>query len=470
MNVWRSLTQFNDRVTYPWQAAAKGLTIQMIDDGFYPAGAATNRTGDGLDSNVLVAPVLWVCRNFTEAHACVQSRTSQIWREVENHPVELLMDKPNDFYGGDELWQATVMSFVMHGEAFWLKVRNPFGEVVELWYIPNFLIDPRYPLDGSQFISHYEYRPSGQLVRLPPRDVVHFRMALDPRDTRRGFSPLRSLLREIATDDEASAFSAHILANMGVPGLLVSPKNDAIRPSAEDVEKLKTYLATAFSGANRGKPMVMALPTEVAQFGMDPSKLMVPDLRDVSEERVCAMLGIPAAVVGFGSGNQSTKVGATMRELRRLAFVNCLAPNQNLMAKQLTRQLLPDFVSQTRRFRVVFDQSGVGAFAEDETLKSERVCRQVQAGLLRVDRGQEALGLEVDSSQRVYLRPSNSMPVGPDAKPADVPQGAVAPDPSAQLNPADARTVDQGKLLAAIAERVTLGHTNGSSHNGDLAA
>ena len=106
-----------------------------------------------------------------------------------------------------------------------------------------------------------------------------------------------------------------------------------------------------------------------------------------------------------------------MRELRRLAWVQCLIPMQKSLAKQLSAQLLPDFSAQLRRFRVRFDTSDVSAFQEEDTQRAERAARLVQAGILRVDRAQEMVGLEVDPTQKVYLRPANGMPVGPDAPP-----------------------------------------------------
>jgi HK97 family phage portal protein len=402
--------------------AAKGFTIES--DGFIPqglfGGGSLPRTfynygrdvGQGYDSNVIMAPIFWIMRTFTEAHAEVESKTNGIWRHVdEDAPpaaLERLIDKPNDFYGGDALWKATCISYSLQGEGFWRKERNRFGDVLHLWYTPHWLIEPKWPQDGSQFITHYDYRPTGgPAIPLAPRDVIHFRFGLDPRDTRRGFAPLKPLLREVFTDDEAAAFSAKILENMGVPGLVVSPKDASFRPTDQDVEKMKT----GFTGDNRGSTVVTKGPTDVKQFGFDPQALNVSGLRDVSEERVCACLGLPSAVVGFGSGQQSTGVGATMRELRRLAWVQCLTPMQKSLARQLTEQLLPDFVSQTRRFRVRFDTSDVSIFQEEAELMANRVATLVQAGLLRVDRGQEMLGLEVDEARKIYLQPSNSMPI-----------------------------------------------------------
>jgi hypothetical protein len=73
----------------------------------------------------------------------------------------------------------------------------------------------------------------------------------------------------------------------------------------------------------------------------------VSPLRDVSEERVCAALGIPAAVVGFGTGLQQTKVGATMKEMRQLAWTGGLIPMQKIVGDEIDRSLLRSIASMT---------------------------------------------------------------------------------------------------------------------------
>ncbi|HWP38935.1 MAG TPA: phage portal protein [Gemmatimonadales bacterium] len=393
-----------------------------------------------LDANVVMSPVMWIMRLFIGARPVVERRLPErgeevmgppVWQQDPEHPLAILLDQPNPFYDGDVLWQATVLSYVPNGNAYWRKVRNGFDEVVELWYLPHWLVRPRYPTDGSSYIDYYEYRSGpGEPERIPVRDIVHFRFGLDPRDTRLGLSPLGTLLREVFTDDEAAIFSAAILHKMGIPGLVISPKDKTSRPSVQDVEELTKYLSGGeFRGTQRGATLVLGTPTDVVQFGFDPNKLMLGSLRDISEERVCAALGLPAAVVGFGSGMQSTKVGATMRELVKMSWVGCLSPIQQSLAKQLSRQLLPDFVSQRRRFRIRFDTSEVEGFHEDENQVAERVARLVTAGILRVDRAQAMLGLEVDKTQQIYLRPSNSLPVDADGNPIReaAPPGAVTP-------------------------------------------
>lgn len=365
----------------------------------------------GFDSNVIMSPVSWIMRTFTEAEPVVESRRNDRWQRVDDHRLQLLLTQPNQFYDGDAVFKALVISYCLDGNAYLIKLRNTIGEVLELWYAPHWMVEPKWPRDGSTFISHYEYRPgAGDKIDLLPRDVIHLRFGLDPRNTRKGYSPLRPLLREIFTDEEASNFAAAVLRNQGFPGVVISPK-EGMTQTREQAQELKARFSTHFTGDRRGEPFVATRPTDINTFGFNSQQIQLTGLRDVSEERVCAMLGLPAAVVGFGAGLQQVKVGATMRELVRLARVNVINPMGLSFGRALTSQLLADFVSQIRRFRVRFDMSEVSVFQEDETEREERILARVAGGVMQVADAQEALGMEVDESQKFYLRDSSKLAV-----------------------------------------------------------
>ncbi len=441
------------------RAVLKGFFGTKAADDFHPVNQVSDylpRTRypyrrdvrEGLDSGVVMAPINWILRNFTEAELTMQRKSAGMWAPMETHPLVELVDNPNPFYDGDLLWKATCVSYFLDGNAYWHKVRNVFGQVIQLWYIPHFLIEPVAPRDGLGYLSHFDYRPTGfgQPIELPPRDVIHFRFGLDPRNVRKGLSPLQPLLREVFTDDEAANFSATLLRNMGVPGGVMSPKTGEALPTPDDVEEMKKYMASGFTGDKRGEWLVLGTPTEIGQFGFNPQNLMLGSMRDIAEERVCAALGIPAAVVGFGAGLQSTKVGATMKELRRLAWTSCLQPSQRTLGRQLTQSLVPDVISQTARFRLRFDVSSVPAFQEEEHEHTKKVALQVSTGLLRVDRGQEALGLEVDDTQAIYLRPSNMIAITPGVEPPP-------PEPPGDGDDGDEGDGDEGDGEKALLAR-----------------
>ena len=96
--------------------------------------------------------------------------------------------------------------------------------VVQVWWVPRQMMTAKFPSDGSEFISHYEYRVGGRMFEIPVRDVIHVRFGLDPKNPRMGLSPLGSLAREVGIDDYASNFTAAILRNLGIIGIVISPK------------------------------------------------------------------------------------------------------------------------------------------------------------------------------------------------------------------------------------------------------
>ena len=379
--------------------------------------------GDCMDSSVVTAPVLWVARALPEASFAVKvKRKDGKPEDRPDHPMLALLQNPNPFYGDIALWMATLVSFLIAGNAYWIIVRNGAGRPVELWYTPHWMMEPRWPEDGSTFISHYRYAPGGGSapIEVATDDVVHFRHGIDPRNVRMGLSPLDGVIREIFVDLESSNFVAALLRNMGVPGVVISPKGGAM-PAPEDVEATKTWFRQAFGGDNRGGPLVMGAPTDVQPYGFNPQQLNMSEGRDVAEERVCACLGIPAAVVGFGAGLQQTKVGATMEELRKLAWNNGVLPFARMLADELQRSLLGEF-GTADGLKVAIDTSDVIALQEDEDRRSERALKEYNGGLISFHEARRKIGEDSEvapgAAADFFLRPINLI---------EVPVGTIAP-------------------------------------------
>jgi HK97 family phage portal protein len=365
------------------------------------------KVGDGLRSSVLAAPFNWIARNFPQAVPVVdQLEENEQWERVPRHPMTELLRRPNDFYSGHTMFMALSVD-ICWGNAYLLKIRNQADEVIQLWYVPRGQLVARWPRDGSDYISHYEYTVGGIRQRnVRSEDVIHFRFGIDPRDIRLGLSQVGSLMREVYTDDEAANFAGSILKNMGIIGVVISPKEGGTA-SKEDVKELKNYLQQAFTGDKRGEMMAVGSPTDVKVMQYDMKGFDISPIRDIAEERVCAALGIPAAVVGFGTGLQQTKVGATMKEMRKMAWEDGIIPMQGAMAEDLEQQLLPDFEDDTSTTRVKFDTSNVAALQQEEAIKHEKIRKDVAAGIITVAQGQALLGYPVDPKRDVYLQPVN---------------------------------------------------------------
>ncbi len=367
---------------------------------------------NGWQSSIIMACVGWIQRTYPEAPVMVQKRgTDEEWVSVPDSPVLGLLDNPNPYYDGLLLQSAFIADLVISGNAYLLKVRSGSGRPVQLWWTPSTLMEPKWPSNGTEFLSHYDYMPGGAPVKLGPQDVVHFRLGIDPDNLRKGRSPLQSLLREVFTDDEAANMTATLLRNMGVPGLLISPDKDA-SVRQQDVDAIKAYVKERTTGDRRGEPLISSLATHIEQFGFNPQQMDMKNLRRIPEERISACLGIPAIVAGLGAGlDRSTY--ANMAEAREMAYESGIIPLQRIVASQIKHQLLNEYVDDADlvNWRVVYDLSEIRVLQEDEDKLSIRTIAQVNGGVCKVVDAQRILGLPEDDTQDFYLRNFNALTV-----------------------------------------------------------
>ena len=420
-----SLSRFVPAFLRPGGNGQKAALRQMVHDGAQSVffGTLSNTVtlmpgttidykqavGDGLGSSVLAAPLNWLMRNFIQAPPIVERKRKGQWSADVDHELVRRLQTPNPFYSGVTLWMATVLDLAF-GNAYWLKIRNLADEVIQLWWVPRALMEPKWPQDGKIYVDHYDYRPRGGRSPATPvdvRDVVHFRFGLDPENSRLGLSPLGALTRDIYTDDQAAAFMAAILKNLGIIGIIISPKEKGQTANKDAVKEVKAYLEERFTGDQRGKPLALGAPTDVHLLQYQMQGMDVSPVRDIAEERVCAALGIPAAVVGFGTGLQQTKVGATMKEMRRMAWTDGMIPLQTIVADEIQRTLLPDFEARTTSTRVAFDLTRVPALWEDQNERHDRVRKDLLSRMITVGEARRETGRDADATHDIYVQPVN---------------------------------------------------------------
>lgn len=362
------------------------------------------------DANpVVVACVNWIVRNFGDGTQVVEKwiEERQEWEQHQRDEVLDLLERPNNFYHGITLWEATIADLLMGdgggGNAYWIKVRNRAGKPVQLWWAPASMINPvDNPQDSTVFIDHYDYSPGGGAPKpLRVEDVVHFRTGMDPANPRKGIGKMKSLLREIFTDDEAANMTASLLRNMGVPGVIISPKQGKLGPGV--AEQIKETYKQKFSGDLKGEPLVMEGDTSITQFGFSPEQMQLRALRGIPEERIASTLGVPAAVVGLGSGLAQTKVGATLQQYREEGFESTIIPMYRSMAAELTHALVKDF-KPIQTWRAAWDLSKVRVLQDDENKRAERLGKELDAGGITVAEYRRGLGLIVKPEHEIYLR------------------------------------------------------------------
>lgn len=356
--------------------------------------------GDRWDNGVVSICVGAMCRAWSEAGFVVQRRDiragASVWKDEPSHPLLDLLESPNSWYSGSVLWAGTLLSWMVAGNAYWLKVRGRADQVVALVYVPHVQMRPmadRDNADGRELVTYFEYTPiGGTPVPVPRSEVVHFRHGIDPRNPREGLSPLAALLREVVGDNRAATYSVALLGNMGVPGLVFSPRDAGVgAPTPEQRRDFREQVRDTFSGEGVGRALMMPFPADVTAPGLSPEQLGLSSLRDVPAARICAAFGIDPLAVHLPSDQ---KTFSNFGEAREAFYEEAVVGTRSELCHQVTRQLLrPDFGTDGRLWS---DYSEVRVLQEDRDKLYRRVSEAYAKGVMDRATAKEALGLPVE--------------------------------------------------------------------------
>ena len=395
--IGRAFAEMRKRMVWPGVGGSGSYGLYHGGYGWVGTLPGTNvnvarEVGDPALNGAVSICLNWIADQFPEPEfrVCRKKRDGTD-QPIPRHPLPLLIDSPNPYYDGDALWAATIVSYCVSGDAYWYKVKDNVGRVKELWHLPYWQVRPRWPADGSQFISWYDYYVDGKPMAIRPQDLVHFRFSINLA-TRRGVSRLAPVLRSVLADNEGDTYAYAILKNMGIPGCIISPGKAAANaptvymdePTREEVKRLYRENVT---GDNRGTPLVFGDAVEVTPVGMSPKDIDLGTIRDRPEDRICAALRLPAMVVGLTSG-AAHKTYANYEEAYKHAYTDCIIPMQKRMCGTLRRDA--DLVRPGEY--PGWDYTKVEALREDQDNLHARMREDYQKGLLTRNEARAELG------------------------------------------------------------------------------
>lgn len=402
--------------------------------GVYPwiRTAGTNidyarQVGDPWSNSAVFNCLRWIMTTITEPRlTVVRVKGRGKGEEVEAHPLTELLRRPNGEYSGKTLFKATSLSWNVAGNAYWFKERDNLGRVKKLWWLPHWTCWPQWPEDGSQFISHYAYRPdgAGQWYRIEKEDLVHFRNGLNPRNMRLGLAPLAAVLREIFGDNEAASLEAALVHNCAIPGLLFSPKPIAgqngqmVKIGTEGRDALIKQLEEGYTGDNVGRPLVPPYPVDVERISLTPEELSLRELRMGKEERIAGALGLHPILASFAAGLDKSTYSNTEQAWKQ-GYLGNIKPTLNDWEETLDDDLLVDF-DPTNSLDLKFCYKLITCLQEDQDKAAKRVRDDFTGGVCTRAEARAARGYEVVEGRddvfcaKVLVLPADQHALPPD--------------------------------------------------------
>ena len=364
--------------------------------------------GNGASNSAVVSCLQVLGTAFGEAELKVyQINEAGELDVLPNHQLTMLFKRPNPYMSGDVLQNYLVQSMHISGDAYLLKQKNEAGQLVALYP----LMPENVTVKGNDetLISHYEYQVKNEKVMLDRDMIAHFRLGLDPENHRQGFSPVKTLLREIYGDESAGQMATSILANMGVPSFMITPK-DEYGLTEEEGEAISKAFQRKTGGQNKGKPLVLSGGVNVEKLAFSPKDLEIGDLRESFESRVSSVLGVPSIIAGLEVGLKYATY-SNAKTLREFFTEQKLIPLWDMVSQEITHQILKVDYPNSSNLEARYDYTDVRALQTDTNEIYERMNLAVTGGWVTVAEARQSIGLPTTPEQDVYLLPEGKVTV-----------------------------------------------------------
>jgi len=421
-----------------------GLVFTGSQPQYIPTYYTDIASGGFGKNEIVYACITAIVSSFAEAPLRVYR--DKDWSVLPLHPLRKLIQNPNPFLSEYGLWEMSLIYLLLSGNLFIEKVRSASNKVVQLYPMrPDrvHIVPSR-----EEFIAGYLYEINGQKYPIRREDVIHIKFG-HPLNDYYGQSPVQANLRQIATDNEATDFTKVTLENRGIaPGLIIKTqeKLDEAR-----LERLRSQLNTRFSGENRGKAMFLQKDMDVQSVSLNMHELAFPDMRDVSESRICSAFRVPPIVIGLNVGLKRATF-ANYEEARKAFFQDTIQPLQNRVDDDINHGLVADFGGGVT---CRFDISEVTALAGIRQQKWDNVKQGVVGGWLTVNEARIEVGYPPVKGGDEFLRglaitSTEAVPVITSTKAVPI---AAARAPGVSLTKATPGSSGVGLLRSAIGRR-----------------
>ena len=377
---------------------------------------------------------------------------------IEKNEIYDLLDNPCPTFREITGWTIRYFVFacyVLVGEAYLLKIRNPNGKVISLSPIsPSWVV--KTPTAGAEYWEVYPYgTTAGKAIVVPTEDIICFKDIdlNDPYGRGRGLS--ESIGDEIQSDEYASKYAKNLFFNDATPSAIIYAPSG----TKETADQIKQSWISKMAGYRHAKePMVLTGEgSKFEKISQTPTELDFTNSRKFLRDSANEHYQIPPEIMGILQNSNRSTIDSAYYLLNK----NVLADYLRMFERVINNQLLWEDYDKERVFILHHENT----IEEDIDLKLRIANDGLAHGTLTVNDWRRAMGYEIDErGGDVYLRsfsqvekPFNSEPIElPDNEPSEeitLPEGGGNETDNADnenQNPNDAdKTLHEKELSVA---------------------
>ena len=338
--------------------------------------------------------------------------------EIEDHPVVELLHCPNDRMNWTD-FSAFIQSYLgLIGNAYVLIERDKAGMPVALWPLLSENVSCVVKDNGLGYgeIVSYKYsnnlndsgRTTEQVTIIKPEDMLHF-VNYQPGNTLYGKGELEAAIACAEREFYYDQYENYINRNNARPDFLVSYKNGMTASQQKEIQRL--WYKQYGTPMNAGKPMITNGDVDVKQLNFSPRDMQYQMGRTEVRREVCAVYGVPNALVDINNANLASSKSA-MDHYRQYTIL----PKLQKYLEKLNQQLVEKY---DENLFVWYDGDMVTSEDPLERANIDKI--YMDLGVYGATYVRERIGIEEvqEDAERAESKPAPGQP--PEKKPEAVP-------------------------------------------------
>jgi len=361
------------------------------------------------------ADTAWVFKCVSVIATCAAGVPIRLYRgkgdkkvEITQHIILDLLDKVNDHTTSYDLKELTFSNMEITGNQYWYLKRNAINTPREIFPLrpDRMQIVP----DKEKYILGYLYTINGKQVPLNRDEVIHFKY-FNPTDDYYGLSQISAIRTEVDTEQYSGNYNRRFFKNNGRVDVTLETDEELDDPS---YKRIRTEWKEAHQG--EGKEHGIAILERGLKYkanAVSPKDMDFGNLRKMSRETICGILGVKPAVVGLYE--YASYANAEIQY--KMFWQDTEIPKITKFIGTLNEFLIPMFGDEKLHFEA--DYSNIEALKENEVQNTEIDTKLIASGVETINERRAKRGLKSVPWGDVWWAPFSLSPVS-SAEPAKV--------------------------------------------------
>ena len=313
-----------------------------------------------------------------------RSSNSELELAGPNHPLQRLLDRPNDVWDGGQLFRAVESRLALWGSAFVVMMRDADGVPYEMWPLRpdevHVVAD-----DTDRSVRGFIHETSDGRVAYLSEEMLWYRR-FSPMRGLSGFSSMAPARSAVDMASEALRFNRRFYVHSAMPSDLVITTDDS--PSQDQIDRLlETWQVRLVDPDQAHKPIILSGGIDMKRLGSNHSEMEFIAALQWSVEEVSRAFGVPKV---FLSEFEDATL-ANVRTMEQFLWRNTIIPELKMLEHGINHRLSPQFARFPNEVVVRFNLSDVEAVQESQSDRADRLATLVGAGIMTVTEARREL-------------------------------------------------------------------------------